>query len=592
MEAYLKNSPLLRCLAIYGQMPWRFLLTSFLLLLVNGSLPIQQYLFGRAVDEIQRGQFVTRLADGGLDYHRAWFWFWLLTGLAIARGVVQYAAGIVALIIGQELLFILREKILVQIQRLELAYHWRHGVGELVTRTTRDADKVRDALINFWRQIFETGLVIASSVVILFWYSPWLGLPTLLLTSIGFLILAAQVERLVVLDRAVGLAYDAVNQDLTEGVHGVRVIKAFGLETVRIQRFERQVARFAREARGALLYAARRIPLPQLVVATSHVFVLAYGTQLIAAGELGIGGLVAALLAVNVLVLRVEQIGPVMQIFADARSSAGRIWDLLDATPQIESGHESAPSGPLGVKLENVRVAAPDGGNDILEDVSLEIAPGETVALVGATGSGKSVLMSLLPRLADADGGRVLIGSKRGGWRDLRDIDLSALRKRVHVLPQESFLFSDTLAANLLLSAPQASEEKLRSALRAAVVDDILDQLPDGLDARIGDHGVTLSGGQRQRVCIARALLADAAILGLDDATSALDSATEEAVLDNIRAMRNAGSKTTVLIVTSRLSTVLLADRIVVLADGRIVAEGTHEALSVTSAVYRDLMGI
>lgn len=592
MDRYLRDSPLLRCLAIYAQMPWRFLLTSFLLLLANGSLPVQQYLFGRAIDEIQRGEFVTRLADGGFDFHRAWFWFFLLTGLAALRGVVQYGAGIIALVIGQELLFILREKILVQIQRLDLGYHWRHGVGEIVTRTTRDADKVRDALVNFWRQIFETGLVIASSVAILVWYSPWLGVPTLLLTTAGFLILAAQTERLVALDRAVGLAYDAVNQDLTEGVHGVRVIKAFGLEAVRIQRFERQVARFSEEARTALAYAARRIPLPQLVVATSHVWVLAYGTRLIGEGSLEIGELVASLLAVNVLVLRVEAIGPVMQIFADARSSAGRIWELLDAAPRIESGRRPAPPGPLGLRLEHVRVGAPGGGKDILQDVSLEIAPGEAVALVGATGSGKSLLMSLLPRLTDVDGGRVSIGSDESGWRDLRDIDLSALRKRVHVVPQESFLFSDTLAANLLLSAPEASEEKLRAALHTAAVGEILEQLPEGLDARIGDHGVTLSGGQRQRVCIGRALLAEAAILGLDDATSALDSATEQRLLANIRELREGESRMTLLIVTSKLSTVLLADRIVLLSDGRVAAEGTHESLRATSAVYRDLMGI
>lgn len=584
---------MLRCLAIYREMPRLFFLTAFLLLVVNGSLPIQQYLFGQAVNEIQRGEVVERLGDGSLEYHRAWFWLSVLIGIALARGLVQYAAAIASLVVGQNLLLVIRERILVQIQRLDLAYHWRHGVGELVTRTTRDADKVRDALVNFWRQIFETGLVVVSSVAMLTWYAPVLGLPVMLLTAVGFAILAWQTERLVVLDRAVGAAYDAVNQDLTEGIHGVRVIKAFGLETARIRRFERLVARFTDASRTALAFASRRITVPQLVVATSYVWVLACGSSLIGAGRLDVGGLVASLLAVNVLVLRVETIGPVMQIFADARSSAGRIWELLDAAPRIVSGRAPVPEGPLGLRLDKVRVGAPGGGNDILSHVSLEVAPGEVVALVGATGTGKSVLMALLPRLIDIDSGRIEVGSDEAGWRDVRDCDLRALRKRVHVLPQESFLFSDTLAANLRLVAPAASEKKLRAALRAAAVEEILDQLPDGLDTRIGDRGVTLSGGQRQRVCLARAFLAEAAILGLDDATSALDSATEQTVLSNIRALRHdSGTTMTILVVASKLSTVLLADRVVLLADGGIAASGTHRQLAESNAAYRDLLGL
>jgi ABC-type multidrug transport system fused ATPase/permease subunit len=282
-----------------------------------------------------------------------------------------------------------------------------------------------------------------------------------------------------------------------------------------------------------------------------------------------------------------------MQTFADARSSAARIWDLFDAAPGIVSGSKSLPDGPLGLKFDQVRVATPGGGNDILKKISFRIDPGEVVALVGNTGSGKSTLMGLLPRLFEADGGTVAIGTEENGWPDVKSLDLKQLRRRVHVLPQESFLFSDTLAANLRLSSPEASDEELHEALRQAAATEILDGLPDGLEARIGDKGVTLSGGQRQRLCLARALLAGASILGFDDSTSALDAATERVVIDNIRNLRRErGRSITLLIVSNKLSTILLADRVLVLGGGEITAQGTPEKLASENAAYRDLMGI
>src|SRR6202046_3126398 len=247
-----KARPLLRCLALYRFMPWRFSLTALLFTVVNLSLAWQQWLIGRAVHDVERGAAVIRLPDGTLDYSVARYWLLVLLAISFGRAVLQYLGGILSLIIGQDLLFILRERILVQVQRLDLAYHWRHGVGELVTRTTRDADKVRDALINFWRQVFETALVALAAIGVLAWYNPLLGLVPLLLTLAGLSIFVVQTGELVTLDRAIGAAYDAVSQDLSEGVHGVRVIKAFALESSRIASFERQIGDFTLHARAAL----------------------------------------------------------------------------------------------------------------------------------------------------------------------------------------------------------------------------------------------------------------------------------------------------------------------------------------------------
>jgi ABC-type multidrug transport system fused ATPase/permease subunit len=581
--------PLFRALLVYQRMPWRFALCSVIFLVANLSLAWQQWLLGRAIHDVERGAAVVQLPDGGFDAHLAWWWLAVLIAVAAGRGLLQYLSGVIAITIGQELLFILRERILVQVQRLDLSYHWRHGVGELVTRTTRDADKLRDALVNFWRSVVETLLIVIAAVGILWWYDPLLGLVPALLVVTGLAILVRQIEGLVVLDRTVGEAYDRVNQELSEGVNGVRVIKAFGLEGQRIASFTHQVQIFVGHARAALAYAAVRVPGPQLIVALSQVWILGWGAHLVAAGRLNLGELVAALLVANTLVFRVEGINRVMQIFADARSSAARIWELLDAEPAILGGQDPLPSGPLGVRFSGVGVAAPGGGNAILSACDFTIRPGEIVAVVGMTGSGKSTLAGLLPRLVEADTGTVALGSDAAGWTDVRRLPLDVLRRQVHVVPQEGFLFSDSLAANLRLGAPQASDADLREALTLAAADEVVGHLAEGLATRIGDRGITLSGGQRQRICLARALLAKPAVLGLDDATSALDAVTERRVLNNLRRF---GAGITVLVVASKLSTILLADRVLLLSGGQIAAQGTHAELADTSAEYRELLGL
>ncbi len=591
--SWLSRHALIRCLAIYRQIPVAFSVCLALFIVVNIGAAAQQHLVGRAIHDLERGRAALRLADGSLDLTVGLRWLGILVAVAAVRGLLQYGAGVLALVVGQELLSRLRVSILVQVQRLDLSYHTRHGVGEMVTRTTRDADKVRDALISVWRNLVETSLVVLGAIALIAWYAPLLALGPALAIALGLGWLLSHTEELVRLDRTVGAAFDAVNQDLTEGVYGVRVIKAFGLEGERIARFTTAVRAFAEQARYALGYASTRIPLPQVVVALGQVWVLVVGARLVQAGRLDIGSLVASLLLMNTVIFRVETIGRVMQVFADARSSAARIMDVIDAEPKIEGGVEHVPEGPLGVKLRGVRVRAPGAETDVLHDCSLSIAPGEILALVGGTGSGKSTLAGLLPRLVDPDAGQVLVGSDEGGWRDVKALDLTKLRRRVHVVPQDVFLFSDTVSANLRLGARDASEADVQRALRLACAEEIVAGLPEGLGTVIGDRGATLSGGQRQRLTLARAFVGRPALLALDDATSALDAITERAILDRLRDIGSEGRPPlTLLLVASKLSTVMLADRVALLVGGRIVATGTHETMARDYAAYRELLGI
>ncbi|QAU36008.1 ABC transporter ATP-binding protein [Janthinobacterium sp. 17J80-10] len=583
---------MLRCLALYRLTPRRFWLTTGLFVVINISLAWQQWLLGRAVNDVQRGVAVQSMPDGSLDAHVAWRWLWIMAAVALVRAALQYGTGILALVIQQELLSTLRAMILSQAQRLDLSYHLGHGAGEMVTRTTRDSDKVRDALISFWRQLVDTLLVVASAMAYLFWYDIWLGTVPLLLTVLGLGILVNQADRLVALDRIVGDTYDGVNQELNEGIHGVRVIKAFGLEPQRVGRFRQHVQLFIRHSLSALAYSSSRIPFPQMIVAFGQVWVLGFGIYLLTHGKLNLGELVAALLMVNILVFRIEGVGRMIKVFADARASAARIWELLDAEPAIQGGSSALMYGAIGARLDDVVLTPPGGGNPVLDQLTLKIHPGEVLALVGATGAGKSTLANLLPRLVTPTSGDLFLG-RESDWQMSQDINLASLRRKIHVVPQESFLFADTVAANLRRAAPDASDEDLWWALRMASAEDIISRLPNGIETKIGDRGVTLSGGQRQRLCLARALLARPAILVLDDSTSALDALTERRILDNIRTMQQqTGQATTVLMIASKLSSILLANRVALLARGSIVAIGSHQDLAAGSREYRELMGL
>ena len=576
------RNPLWRCCSYYASVPGLFISVTLAAMVVNLAQPFSQWLIGLALHDVESGRAVVHQADGGLDLSRAWWWAEVLIGFTAVRAVAQYATTVFSLTLGQRLLFHLRDQVLTQVQALDLGYHQRHGAGELINRATRDSDKVRDAVVGGYRTILELGMILLGTMTLLAWYHPLLALVPTLLVVVAIGLAWSHADRLVALDRATDAAYDHVAQDLSEGVHGVRVIKAFALENARSERFRARITAYVNAAGEALTFTAVRLPVPQIVVAFGVAWVLMVGAWLVSRGMMNVGELIAAVMAMQGLVFRVEVIGRLVQTFADARASAERIIELLDAVPTVREGQGTASAGVL--RLEAVRVDDPRGGPPILDQLDLELHPGEVVALVGVTGSGKSTLASLLPRLRDPDSGCVRLNGV-----DVRSLRLAEVRSRIQVVQQDSFLFSDSIAGNLLMAAPQASEAEMWSALERADAKDFVAALPQGLASEVGERGVTLSGGQRQRLCLARALMAKPWVLCGDDATSALDALTERTILAGLRRdLRGAA----VLLIASKRSTVQLADRVVLLANGRIAANGTHAELIRDNAAYRELLGL
>ncbi|HAV5627075.1 ABC transporter ATP-binding protein [Acinetobacter baumannii] len=591
-----KNYPLLRSLALYRFMPFRFVLTATLFVIANIGLALQQYSIGHAIDTLKHSERATLFQHAITDPLNPWFWFILLTSIASIRAIIQYLAGLSALTIGQQLLSILRERIFSQVQHLDVSWHWKHGLGEVLSRTTRDSDKLKEALINFWRQVFESSLVVTVTVGLLCWYHPWLGLVPLLFIFLGLWVLFKLTNQLVVLDHQVASAYEKVSDTLAESVNGIRVVKAFQLEEKLLQRFNHAVDLFIHHSIQTIKTSAKRLPIPQVIIAGSYLWVIAFGAYLIGQNQLQVGQFVAAILMANLLVFRIESIGQVLHIFADARSSATRIWQMLDEKSAIEDQQYPLTlqwRDELSIKLENVSFQDKTTKNFILKQCSVEFRAGEIVTVVGKTGSGKTTLMNLLNRFIDPTEGQVLIGSEQMGWTNIKDLSLFELRHWIQIIPQENFFFSGTLADNLRVAKQDATEQEMKEALHLASASELLQRLDNGLDTLIGDKGVTLSGGQKQRLALARSILKNSPILALDDSTSALDATTEKQVLQRLSGLSDDGNhfKKTIIINTNKQTTIALSDRVIVLDQGHIIAQGTHAELVQNCLFYRELMG-
>ncbi|MFJ7276063.1 ABC transporter ATP-binding protein [Kitasatospora sp. NPDC098663] len=528
-----------------------------------------------------------RIVDGPLAEHDL-SGLWPLIGVLLVLGLVEatlfYTRRVVLARPLAGLETAMRGDLFAKLQRLPISFHERWGSGQLLSRATADMYTMRLFLA------FPLVFLVVNSVMFLvgtavMFTQDWRLALIILLPAVPLFVLTRRFEA-----GYSGASRRAQDQNgdlatvIEESVLGIRILKAFGRHRSMAERFRAQAHDLRRtELRKAGLLAnlwAVIVGLPEIALGCA----LAAGAYLVAHDELSAGTLVAFLSTALALRWPVESLGWLLAYANEAATAADRFFEVLDEPETADPGTAEGLGAPDGIRFTGVRFRypdAPDDTPDLLAGIDLHIRSGETMALVGATGSGKTTLTALLPRLYEAGAGTITLDGL-----DIRDLPRERLRELVAVAFEEPTLFSATVRENVLMGAPGADDQQLRAALATAQAS-FVDKLPDGVDTEVGEQGLSLSGGQRQRLALARAVVGEPAFLVLDDPLSALDVHTEALVE---RALRQVLGATTALVVAHRPSTVLLADRVAVLSDGRIEAVGTHQDLLRDCAHYRELM--
>ncbi|WYW20985.1 ABC transporter ATP-binding protein [Amycolatopsis coloradensis] len=499
----------------------------------------------------------------------------LTFGNAFAR---RYVGGRLALDVQHDL----RRQVFNAVSRLDGGKQDALRTGQVASRAISDLQLVTSVLMQV---PLSAGSVIFAllSLGAMLWMSPTLTLIAMVVAPAIAIIMAVSRKRLFPATWAAQQRAADVAQQVEETVTGVRVVKGFGQEAREVAKLEKTAKKlFAERMRAARLSSlptATTAALP----AAGQVAVLAVGGILALKGEVSLGTFLAFATYLSILIGPARMISSLVVQAQLTRAGAERVNELIDAQPDVVDSPDARPlpEGPLGVRLEDVSFGY-TRSDPVLDGLTLEARPGETLALVGTAGSGKSTISLLLPRFYDVHSGSVQVGDL-----DVRDVRQRDLRSVIGVVFEEAFLFSSSVRDNIAYGRPDASDEEIRAAARAAEADEFIQRLPDGYDTLVGERGLTLSGGQRQRLGLARALMTDPRVLVLDDATSAIDTVTEAAIHDTLRSVT--ASRTTLLI-AHRRSTLALADRIAVLDKGRVVDVGTEEELLARCPLFRELV--
>jgi ABC-type multidrug transport system fused ATPase/permease subunit len=511
---------------------------------------------------------------------------WLLAGLVLGVGLARalFMAGR-RLISGRQALGVeydLRDAVYAKLLRLSFGFYDRHQTGQLMSRATVDLQAVRFFLGYGLIFFFQHVLTIFGVTIALFVVDWRLALAALAITPF-IVVLAYRYSRVshpVLRDVQQKMADVATVAE--ENIVGVHVVKSFAQERNESAKFADRSEQVFRRSIQANRQRALYVPLLAFLPLVSQAAVLLLGGRMVARGELDLSAFFAFNVLVVMLVMPLRMLGMWIGQAQRATASGERIFEVIDEPEEVRDrpGAVELPPGDGRVRFEDVSFGYAEE-RPVLEGVDLDLEPGRTLALIGHTGSGKTTLAALLPRFYDVSSGRVSIDGA-----DVRDVRLTSLRREIGIVAQDPFLFSASVHENIAFGAPDASDADVEHAARLAQAHEFIAELPQGYDTVIGERGITLSGGQRQRIAIARALILNPRILILDDATASVDATTEARIR---LGLREAMKGRTTLIVAHRLSTIALADELVVLDGGRIVGRGTHEELLASHSIYREI---
>ena len=507
----------------------------------------------------------------------------IIVAFAVMRGVFSFIQAFMAEKTSQGLAFDLRNEIFAKVQRLSFSYYDRNQTGQLMIRATDDVEKVRMFIAQGLVLAAQAFLLLGVALLILFWtnwqLTLWI-LPTLPIALVLFMIFGAVSQPLF---GEVQRRLSALNTILQENLAGIKVVKAFTREPYEEARFDAAATDLmAQQLRVSRVFSFL-FPVVFLIAQLGQAIILYFGGKQIIGGTLNLGEYQKFSLYLIYVFFPLGQLGFIISLMAQAGASAGRIFEILDSKSDIvdKPGAIALPPIQGNVEFKNVTFRYFGSSEAVLKNVSFAAAPGQTIALLGATGSGKTTIINLIPRFYDASDGSITIDG-----HDVRDVTIDSLRSQIGIVLQETNLFSGTIRDNIAFGRPDATLEQVQAAAQAAAAHDFIMSFPQGYDTPVGERGTTLSGGQRQRVAIARALLLDPHILILDDSTSSVDLQTEHLIqqaLDNLMRGR------TSFVIAQRISTVVNADQILVLDKGEIVARGTHEVLMENSPIYAEI---
>ena len=502
---------------------------------------------------------------------------------AVMLGLFTFTYTYLSQALSQNIAFELRQDLYSKIQRLSFSYHDKNRTGQLMIRATDDVEKLRLFLGQGMLMAFQSFILLTGTLIILWLTNPKLTLVILPVLPIAFFVFMGFGAIAQPLFREAQIRLSRVNTILQENLAGLKVVKAFASEPREQARFKVGID----SERDQRIKISRTFsflfPFIFLVANLGQAAILYFGSAQIVNGTLTLGEWQKFSLYLVFVFIPMGQLGMIITLMAQASASATRIFEILDTKNDVENKPDALELETVNgrVEFDNVTFRYFSGGEPVLSDISFSADPGQTIALLGSTGSGKSTVINLIPRFYDVSDGRILVDD-----HDIRDVTIESLRKHIGIVLQETTLFGGTIRDNIAFGRPDANDEDVIAAAQAAAAHDFIIGFPEGYDTPVGERGSTLSGGQKQRIAIARALLMDPHILILDDSTSSVDLNTEYVIqkaLDKLMLGR------TSLVIAQRISTVLNADKILVLDKGTIAAMGTHEELMENSPIYAEI---